>query len=75
MAGVVDVFAGAGKVYEFADRSKFLSYCRVGVELVFEPVFNGFDVVVGGFFNVFDGLCICWREVCDQAVKEGARCR
>ena len=48
---VVDVFAGAGKVDEFAGSSHF----RHAGEAFFKPILDGFDVVIGGRLNGFDG--------------------
>jgi len=35
-------------------------------EFVFEPILHGFDIVVGDFFNVFDGQCIVGRKLLHQ---------
>ena len=54
MGQIVDVLGGAGEVDEFAD---FHYFC-IARQLVFEPVFHRFDVMVGGFFDVLHGLRI-----------------
>jgi hypothetical protein len=51
VAGVVDVFAGAGKVHKFAGRLQF----GRAFEFLLDPVLHGFHIVVGGFLDVFDG--------------------
>ena len=48
---VVDVFRGAAKVDEFGDAHDFSVICTA----LFEPVFNGFNVVVGAPLDGFDG--------------------
>jgi hypothetical protein len=40
------------------------------IKFVFEVVFDCFDIVVGGFFYVFDFLCFFWGEVFDDFVKD-----
>ena len=64
---VVDVFAGAGEVDVFADGGDF----AVRGKAVFQPVFDGFDVVVGGRFYRFDGGGVLRREVGDDLVNGG----
>jgi len=68
VAGVVDVFAGAGEVHELAGFLQF----RTGFEPGFDPVFNGLDVVVGGLLDLLDGHAIGFREVLDQVQQVGA---
>ena len=69
MGQVVDVFAGAGKVDEFAGSSHF----RHAGEAFFKPIFDGFDVVIGGRLNGFDGGGIFKREVFDHFIDFGKR--
>ena len=66
---VVDVFAGAGKVDEFAHGMHF----GVGGKALFEPVFNRFHVVVGGGFYGFDFGGVAQRKAVDYAVYFGKR--
>jgi hypothetical protein len=68
VAGVVDVFAGAGKVHEFGG----LFQLGAGFELGLDPVFHGLHVVVGGFFDLLDGGRIGLGEVLDQAQQVSA---
>ena len=63
MAGIVDVFAGAGEMHKFSGGQKL----RARVEFGLEPVLHRFDIVVGGFFNLFDGLAVGYRKVFYQA--------
>ena len=63
VAGVVDVFAGAGKVHKFTGGLEF----GMSFEFVFEPILHGFHIVVGGFFDVFDGQGVFGREAVHQA--------
>ena len=51
---VVDVFAGAGEVDELAGSGDF-GYAG---EAFLEPVFDGFDIMIGGRFDGFDGGCV-----------------
>ena len=68
---VVDVFGGAGEVNEFAGCNQFRRTCY----FFFEPVFNGFDVMVGDGFDFFDALCISFRKFADQTVQQCNRIR
>jgi hypothetical protein len=68
VAGVVDVFAGAGKVHKFGRFFQF----GAGLEFALDPVFHGLHVVVGGFLDVLDGLGIGLGEVFHQAQQVGA---
>ena len=65
VAGVVDVFAGAGKVHELGG----LLQLGAAVELGLDPVLHGLDVVVGGLFDGLDGVGIGFGEVGDQRVQ------
>ena len=67
VARVVDVFACAGKVNEFACLGEF----RIMRDLAFDPVFHGLDVVVGGGFNRFDLRAVFNRKVLRQTAQEG----
>ncbi|MNT83632.1 hypothetical protein D3C72_2235310 [compost metagenome] len=69
MAGVVDVFAGAGKVHEFRRLEKL----GAGIESALDPVFHRLHVVVGGLFNLLDCLGVRFGEVGNQAVQIAAR--
>ncbi len=73
MAGVVDVFAGAGKVHKLG---RFLQLWAV-FELGLDPVLDGFDIVVGGLLELFDGQGIGFAEVLDQTRQISActRCQ
>jgi len=63
MAGVVDVFAGAGKV----PRIHWLSsQFRPRLELGLDPILHRLDVVVGGLLNRLDGFAIGLGEVFHQ---------
>ena len=78
MAGVVDVFAGASEMNEFKGCSEFVFQCirqRGALALGFKPVLNRFDIVVGGFFNLFDGQGIVCRKLLDQVSQKHARRR
>jgi hypothetical protein len=68
VAGVVDVFAGAGKVHEFRCFFELGARFKLGLD----PVFDGFHVVVGGFLDLLDGGRIGLGEVLDQAQQIGA---
>ena len=69
VAGVVDVFTGAGKVHKFAGG---LQLGLVG-KLAFNPVLHSFYVMVGGFFKLFDGAGICGRKVLYQPQQKSLR--
>ena len=61
MAGVVDVFAGAGEMYELQRCGEFGFQCirQTGLlALRLEPILHRLHIMVGGFFNLFDGQCI-----------------
>lgn len=64
---VVDIFGGAGKV------QKFLMCVEGGmrVEAFFEEVFDGFDVVVDGFFDLLDAKGVLCRKVVQDIFEEG----
>jgi len=68
MAGVVDVLAGAGKVHELAGGLQF----GVTVELGFDPVFDGLDVVVGGALDGLDGGAVGFAKTRQQRLQVGA---
>ena len=76
MAGVVDVFAGAGKVDEFAQllqaRKVFEHPVHAHIGLATNPVFHGFDIVVGDFFYRFDGGGIGFAKVGHHLRQMGA---
>jgi hypothetical protein len=59
MREVVDVFRGAGKVDEF----ETLHHFGVAGQLVFQEVFDGLDVVIGGFLMRLHRFCVGQREV------------
>ena len=62
MAGVVDVFAGASEMDELQSGGKFclqLGRQAGRLALGFEPILDRFHIMVGGFFNLFDGQGIC----------------
>ncbi|MNV47284.1 hypothetical protein D3C71_1391460 [compost metagenome] len=59
VAGVVDVFAGAGEVHEFSG----LLELGTGFELGLDPVLHGLDVVVGDLFDFLDGFGVGLAEV------------
>ena len=69
MAGVVNVLAGAGEMHEFGCILQF----SAAVEFAPDPVFHGFHVVVGGFFDLLDGARIVHRKPLDQIHQEHAR--
>ena len=72
VAGVVDVFAGAGEMYEFGATHQLGPRLELGLE----PVLHSFNIVVGGFFDVFDRLSIGAGEVTHQTQQIGSRaCR
>ena len=71
MAGVVDVFTGAGKVNKFTGTFQFWPGFKFGLD----PVLNGFNVVVGGFFNFFDCQRIGFRKVFNQTEQVSAGTR
>ena len=62
MAGVVDVFAGASEMNELQSSGKFclqLGRQAGRLALGFEPILDSLHIMVGGFFNLFDGQGIC----------------
>ena len=67
MARVVDVFARAGKVHEFARLGEFF----VVRDLFLDPVFHGLDVVVGARFDRLDRFAVAFREVVGKTAQEG----
>jgi hypothetical protein len=69
VAGVVDVFRCAGKVHELAG----LFQLGVAGKTLLEPVLDRLHIVVGGFFDVLDGLGIGLREARYQATQVTAR--
>ena len=68
MAGVVDVFAGAGKVHKLG---RFFQL-RTVLELGLDPVLHRLHIVVGGLFKFLDGDGIGFAEIFDQARQIGA---
>ncbi|MNX22447.1 hypothetical protein D3C86_524310 [compost metagenome] len=62
VAGVVDVFAGAGEMHELGGGQQL----RPGFELRLDPVFDGLHVVVGGLLDVLDGQGVGLGEVRHQ---------
>jgi hypothetical protein len=40
------------------------------IKFVFEIVLDCFNIVVGGFFYIFDFLCFFWSEVLDDFAKD-----
>jgi glutathione S-transferase len=68
VAGVVDVFAGAGEMHEL--RRSFQLWARFKSRL--DPVLHRLDVVVGGFFDLLDGHGIGFAEVLHQPHQVGA---
>jgi glutathione S-transferase len=71
VAGVVDVFAGAGEVHELGG----LFQLGAGLELGLDPVFHRLHVVVGGLLDLLDGGRIGLGEVPHQAQQVGASAR
>ena len=69
VAGVVDVFAGAGEVHEFGRVLEF----RAGFEFGLQPVLHCFDIVVGRSLYRLDGLAVSDRKILHQAQQVGAR--
>ena len=65
VAQVVDVFRGAGEMDEFQRFRRF----RIAGELVAQPVFDGFDVVVGAPLDGLDLLGIGFGELCGELVE------
>ena len=70
MAGVVDVFAGARKVYKLGG---LLQLC-MALKFTLDPVFHRLHVMVGGFLNLFNGQCIVHGKVLHQTMHVAARC-
>ncbi len=64
---IIDVFGGAGEVQKFLMRVE----CGVGLEAFFEEVFDGFDIVVGGFFDLLDAKGVLWGKVAQEIFEEG----
>ena len=78
MAGVVDVFAGAGKVDELHHGGQLLAHGTGQISalaLRLDPIFHRFDIVIGGFLNVFDGDGISGAKVRHQCTQMGAGSR
>ena len=69
VAGVVDVFASANEMHEFAGRLQLGAVFKAALD----PVFDGLDVVIGGFFYGFDGLGVGFEKVLPQADQKFAR--
>ena len=70
VAGVVDVFAGAGKVHELIGCRQLFAQCGCECrrrKLRLDPILDGFDIVVGGFLNFLDGQSIIGGKVAHQA--------
>ena len=66
MRGVVDVLRRAGKMHEFRCGFEFVTEL---FHFGFEVILNRFDIVVGGFLDVFDGLRVCLTEVRHDLVQ------
>ena len=69
MAGVVDVFAGASEMNELQSSGKLclqLGRQTGRLALRFEPILDSLHIVVGGFFNLFDGQGIRACKVMNQ---------
>ena len=54
VAGVVDVFTGAGEMHKLTNALQFWASFKFGLD----PIFNRLDIMIGGFFNFFDGQCV-----------------
>ena len=61
MGSVVDVLGSAAEMNEFAGGSQMF----IDGHLALDPVLNGFNVMVGGFFDVFDRLTVGNGEAAD----------
>jgi hypothetical protein len=59
MRQVVDVFRGAGEVNEFAGGHHF----GIAGQTFFQPVFDGFDVMVGAGLDCLDFFAMLYGEV------------
>ena len=68
VARVVDVFARAGKVHEFARLGEF----RIVRDFTLDPVFHGLHVVVRRGFDCLDFFAVGDREVIREPAKERA---
>ena len=68
VAGVVDVFAGAGEVHEFSRCQQF----RLAFKARLDPVLDGLHIVVGDPLEVLDGQCIGFGKVRDEALQVSA---
>ena len=68
MAGVIDVFAGTGKVHKLVGGLQF----GARFKLRLDPVFHRLYIVVGGFLNRLDRLAIGFGEILHQPQQVGA---
>ena len=52
--------------------NEFTDFFQLGATgyFFFQQVFNGFDIVVGGFFYVFDALGVAFRKIADDTVQK-----
>jgi len=71
MAGVVDVFAGAGEVQEAGGRRQL----GIDGDPLGEPVLDRLDVVVGGALDRLDRFGVGVGEGGDELAQEGERFR
>src|SRR5674476_1470650 len=62
MAGVVDVFTGAGKVHELLGGEQFGPGFKPGLD----PVFHCLDVMVGSLLDDLYGFAVSFREMFEQ---------
>jgi hypothetical protein len=69
VAGVVDVFAGAGEMHELGGREQL----GPGFEFRLDPVLDRFHIVVGGLLDLLDRDRVGLGEIGDQAQQVLAR--
>lgn len=67
VGNVVDVFGSAAEVDEFGDAGDF----GVMAETLFQPVFHGLHVMVGGGLDGFHGFAVGHRETGDDRIELG----
>ena len=67
VAGVVDVFAGAGKVHKLGRVFQFGARFEFGLD----PVLDRLDVVVGVFLEILDGSAVGFGEILHQPQQVG----